>query len=231
MADKETKADKKNFTYISDKQTIVYTKNENEVKIGFKLTRKKNSIIYKEFLEIDAFIFHSFAYNKKNEIRGYNKAETMGSISVSIVNLQEELLGLREYGVVLPRFVYGQLKNEIEKIYMTLKVEAVDEYKEVLVLLKEYIAEQPLVNEEHPYLHKDKAEDCYCIPVTTFSNLLKESEFAQEETAIRRYLKESGYTICNTGRYDRTISMGTKKEKVICIIKNKLDAVETDSET
>lgn len=226
MAERETKADKKNITYISDQQVIVYEKSANDIKIGFELVRRKDSITKKESLLINAFIIPSTAESEKSEVIDFDKVEEMGSITASIINLQEDLLWLREYGIVLPRFVYGQLKTEIEKIYMSLKIEAVNEYSGVLTLLKDHIAEQPLVKGKHPYAYKDKAGDYYCIPVKVFSDLLNDSAFALDDaTMIRRYLNEAGYTFCNKGRYDRTINRGTKPEKVICIFKEKIDAV------
>lgn len=225
MAERETKADKKNITYISDKQVIVYEKSANDIKIGFGLVRRKDSITKKESLLINAFVIPPVAINENNVI-DFDNVEEMGSITASIINLQEDLLGLREYGIVLPRFVYGQLKTEIEKIYMGLKIEAVNEYNGVLALLKDHIAEQHLVKGKHPYAYKDKAGDYYCIPVKVFSDLLNDSTFALDDaTMIRRYLNEAGYTFCNKGRYDRTINRGTKPEKVICIYKEKIDAV------
>lgn len=218
MADK---ADKEKIIidacrYDEATQTVLYINDSSKPTICFNFTikRQKSAKTNREQLVITA-----------TEVDG----TLMGEITTTIPSLQEGLLGLREYGVVVPRAVYGKVAKCIEQNYWQLKFDVIefehvltDEIlHDILIMIYDYIEENTSDTKTYESVVKCKA--CYNIPVTEFAEIFKDSEFnVFELIEIKKALKANGFSICSTGRYDRTIynSDSKKADKVICIDKD-----------
>ena len=148
----------------------------------------------------------------------------MGQITATVPTLTEDLLSLREYGVVIGRSDFISLKNCIEKYYNEILTEIIheeqsisdEELKNILTMIGEYISERK--SDGYDLKASVKGEICYNIPVKEFQDLIRDSEYAHINLMeLKKQLKRQGYTICSTGRYDRTVHNSTmgKAEKVM----------------
>ena len=127
----------------------------------------------------------------------------------------DSLISLNDYGIVLNNFVYKDIEQCIRNVYHLLDIKYIhtelvlddDKLREIISMVIDYASE--IGNLEY----KVNGKVCYNIPVADFSSLIKDSEYKDFDLLeIKKELKNSKYTICSTGRYDRTIyNSDTKK--------------------
>lgn len=192
------------FTY----QKVLDQKNNTgvpEIEFKFIVERKKSAQNGRERLVITALD---------------RDGKETGKISAAMPKLVDNLLSLREYGVIASRIVFTDLAKCIENNYYDLKCESFDDegtisgevLNAILAMVTDCIAEGMA------FQTTIKGEMCYNIPVKEFQDLIKDSEYDHINLMeLKKQLKRQGYTICSTGRYDRTVhnsAMG-KAEKVM----------------
>ena len=171
---------KKKLVWLFDEKTQIFSVDkdcEDYGKYGmlsFTLTRCKDIVTHEEFLTVQSL---------------YNGADN-GSIQTSLENLGKDLSKLRKYGVALSNLQLGELKLEIDKIYLRLQVEAIEtrgggvsenEWNDIIGTITEYLEEGKFAPENGKYL----------MPVKEFEELFDDSDISP--VAIRKELLERGY--------------------------------------
>ena len=122
------------------------------------------------------------------------------------------------FGSANDRFIKKQYKlvQKINALEADISKLSDEELKNILTMIGEYISERK--SDGYDLKASVKGEICYNIPVKEFQDLIRDSEYAHINLMeLKKQLKRQGYTICSTGRYDRTVhnsAMG-KAEKVM----------------
>ena len=207
----------KNYLFDINNQCIIY--NNGNVHFKFNIIRQKSMETLKETLVI--------CIEDEN-------GEKFAEITTSAIKLLNSLISLNDYGIVLNNFVYKDIEQCIRNIYHLLDIKYIhtelvlddDKLREIISMVIDYASE--IGNLEYEV----NGKVCYNIPVADFSSLIKDSEYKDFDLLeIKKELKNSEYTICSTGRYDRTIyNSDTKKAiKVISFDKEYiLESVKGD---
>lgn len=185
----------------------IYTVNENGTR---KLTDSKPSHVL--------FTLHvcreKSVISKRERMRvtAYEGDTECGEVVATIPTLQEDLLKLREYGVVLPRSAYGTIAKAIENYYRDLECKAVEfaedvsitKISKIFAMCCDYIIGNGIEPQEI------KKRKCYNIPAVDFTDVVSNSEFRDLDIVeVKRLLLDGGYIRANAGRYDRNVK-GTK---------------------
>ena len=207
----------KNYIFDINNQCIIY--NNGNVHFKFNIIRQKSMETLKETLVI--------CIEDEN-------GEKFAEITTSAIKLLDSLISLNDYGIVLSNFVYKDIEQCIRNVYHLLDIKYIhtelvlddDKLREIISMVIDYASE--IGNLEYEV----NGKVCYNIPVADFSSLIKDSEYKDFDLLeIKKELKNSKYTICSTGRYDRTIyNSDTKKAiKVISFDKEYiLESVKGD---
>ena len=207
----------KNYVFDINNQCIIY--NNGNVHFQFNIIRQKSMETLKETLVI--------CIEDEN-------GEKFAEITTSAIKLLDSLISLNDYGIVLNNFVYKDIEQCIRNVYHLLDIKYIhtelvlddDKLREIISMVIDYASE--IGNLEYEV----NGKVCYNIPVADFSSLIKDSEYKDFDLLeIKKELKNSKYTICSTGRYDRTIyNSDTKKAiKVISFDKKYiLESVKGD---
>ena len=207
----------KNYIFDINNQCIIY--NNGNVHFKFNIIRQKSMETLKETLVI--------CIEDEN-------GEKFAEITTSAIKLLDSLISLNDYGIVLNNFVYKDIEQCIRNVYHLLDIKYIhtelvlddDKLREIISMVIDYASE--IGNLEYEV----NGKVCYNIPVADFSSLIKDSEYKDFDLLeIKKELKNSKYTICSTGRYDRTIyNSDTKKAiKVISFDKEYiLESVKGD---
>ena len=207
----------KNYLFDINNQCIIY--NNGNVHFKFNIIRQKSMETLKETLVI--------CIEDEN-------GEKFAEITTSAIKLLDSLISLNDYGIVLSNFVYKDIEQCIRNVYHLLDIKYIhtelvlddDKLREIISMVIDYASE--IGNLEYEV----NGKVCYNIPVADFSSLIKDSEYKDFDLLeIKKELKNSKYTICSTGRYDRTIyNSDTKKAiKVISFDKEYiLESVKGD---
>lgn len=203
--------DKKQFEYRKIKK-IYSVKYVNDVQrrtladsqelptlFTFSIKREKSTTTKKERLVITAF------ENQEDTLR------ECGTIITTVPALQDGILGLREYGVVLPRSAYGVITKTIEANYLSLSVTDIDFEEDITAsrierifnMCCEYIITQGIQELDV----RGKGRTCYNIPSDDFTDMLANSEFRHLDIVeVKKGLVAGEYIFVNAGRYDRNVS-------------------------
>lgn len=192
------------FTY----QKVLDQKNNSgapEIEFKFIVERKKSAQNGRERLVITALD---------------RDGKETGKISAAMPKLVDNLLSLREYGVIASRIVFTDLAKCIENNYYDLKCESFDDEgtisDEVLNAILAMVTD--CIAEGMAFPTTIKGEMCYNIPVKEFQDLIRDSEYADIDlTELKRRLKQKGYAKCSTGRYDCTVKE-PEKDKAIKVM-------------
>lgn len=220
--------EEQSFTYQKalDKNKDSAENNTDTLKIDFKfiVKREKSAQNGRERLAIRALD---------------RDGKEAGKIFAAMPKLVDNLLSLREYGVIAPRIVFTDLAKCIENNYYDLKCESFDDEgtisSEVLNAILAMVTD--CIAEGMAFPTTVKGEMCYNIPVKEFQDLIRDSEYAAIDlTELKKQLKQQGYTKCSTGRYDCTVKEPEKDKaiKVMSFRKStlpelpELPTVETD---
>ena len=207
----------KNYLFDINNQCIIY--NNGNVHFKFNIIRQKSMETLKETLVI--------CIEDEN-------GEKFAEITTSAIKLLNSLISLNDYGIVLNNFVYKDIEQCIRNIYHLLDIKYIhtelvlddDKLREIISMVIDYASE--IGNLEY----KVNGKVCYNIPVADFSSLIKDSEYKDFDLLeIKKELKNSKYTICSTGRYDRTIYNSDTKRAIKVISFNKkyiLESVKGD---
>ena len=207
----------KNYIFDIKNQCIIY--NNGNVHFQFNIIRQKSMETLKETLVI--------CIEDEN-------GEKFAEITTSAIKLLDSLISLNDYGIVLNNFVYKDIEQCIRNVYHLLDIKYIhtelvlddDKLREIISMVIDYASE--IGNLEY----KVNGKVCYNIPVADFSSLIKDSEYKDFDLLeIKKELKNSKYTICSTGRYDRTIYNSDTKKAIKVISFNKeyiLESVKGD---
>lgn len=170
----------------------------------FTVTRYKNSYTNEEFLKI--YVTHN--------------SEKCAEITTNLVDLSRDIFNLRKYGVVLLRKSFNEICREIEKNYLTLVPNIIqqDLTKTTCDIYKYYAFEIKQSNIE-------LVNGLYNIPVTEFKKYINEYYGQYKYADIRKKLSEltvsditaneglNGFndnikkvTKCSYGRTDNTVN-------------------------
>lgn len=164
----------------------------------FMVTREKSSLSKKERLVITA----------SESVDG--DLVECGTVIATVPSLQDDILKLREYGVVLPRSAYGVIAKAIEANYLSLTCnlivfdEDIDTSKIDLILkmCAAYIEEQGIPAK----VVQGKRQKCFNIPTDEFTDLIANSEFRWLDIVeVKKGLLEQHYIFVNANRYDRNV--------------------------
>ena len=170
--------------------------------LSFALTRCKDVATHEEFLTVQSL---------------YKDADN-GSIQTSLENLGKDLSKLRKYGVALSNLQIGELKVEIDKIYLRLQVEAIEtrsrgvsenEWNNIIGTITEYLEEGKFTPENSKYL----------MPVKEFEELFDDSDIST--VAIRKELLERGYIEGSNGRTSILKKVGNRPVRMVAFIEDK----------
>ena len=207
----------KNYVFDINNQCIIY--NNGNVHFKFNIIRQKSMETLKETLVI--------CIEDEN-------GEKFAEITTSAIKLLDSLISLNDYGIVLSNFVYKDIEQCIRNVYHLLDIKYIhtelvlddDKLREIISMVIDYASE--IGNLEYEV----NGKVCYNIPVADFSSLIKDSEYKDFDLLeIKKELKNSKYTICSTGRYDRTIYNSDTKKAIKVISFNKkyiLESVKGD---
>lgn len=155
----------------------------------FDLKRSKSTVSKKERLMITT------QYVKESP------EECWGTLTVHPDKLRDEFLTIKEYGVVLPRKLYGDICKLIELNYIFIPYDTSDladepteeDLKGIVGVCCKHIAEKDPID--------------YNIPVKEFEALIKASDYKRLDlTLVRDGLRDFGYTKCNPSRNDLTVN-------------------------
>lgn len=130
--------------------------------------------------------------------------EESGTITATMSKLMDGLMGLLDYGVVLPRSAFGVVAQEIEERYREFPVEHMifeDELPvdDIYELFMQYITEQGL----QPTKVANRPYKCYNISNENFAAVLNGSEYRGIEPAtVKKAFAERKYIRTNAGRLD-----------------------------
>ena len=239
------KEKKKDYWFDEDKQCVVYS---NKNSINRKLNNKgsndsknnnSNSGNHNNVIEFIFYITRQKSMETLKEtliikVTDISSKIVYAEITTNVIKLSDRLVSLNEYGVVLSRYIFDCIEKEIKANYNLLKINYIhtelvlddDKLREIISMVIDYASE--IGNLEYEV----NGKVCYNIPVADFSSLIKDSEYKDFDLLeIKKELKNSKYTICSTGRYDRTIyNSDTKKAiKVISFDKKYiLESVKGD---
>lgn len=179
------------------RDNVIY--DENGVRL--EVLRLQSPTTYKEQLRIDIFI----------------DGNPRGKIVCSVLELEKDLLRLREYGTGLLRPDIVRLRTIIDKSYREIprisldEIESMDdELKGIYDMFCDHIRRYKENLEVDGFI-----EDAYYnIPVSEFSKLLHGSKYSDcDTTVVRTRFEQLGFTKCNRGRTDRTIRMKVKAKQ------------------
>jgi hypothetical protein len=124
-----------------------------------------------------------------------------------LLDLQRDLLLLREYGVMLSRKDIMQIERILIESYYNLAC-GVDEGARTLKtdtpgILRHICA---FIRDTGMPVKIVGSNELYCIPVAEFTALLKNSAYMRyTQRDVRRMLRDAGYAVCSPGRYDNTV--------------------------
>ena len=203
-------------TYAEIKCVTSATKDiDNADKYIFEVRRFKDKATKEEYLNVKVF-----------EVS--NKSDVCAEIEkATIVELENKLLNLRVYGVLLGRKHFPKVRQVIEKAYPDLTPRAVDNSTLVTLKVVEKIY-QMFVRYIDEVGIEVGANGLYNIPVDEFKEYLSDTEYSKYKYSdIRKGLAEftkviKGKTVkgtkCSYGRNDNTIAKGDKRIKVISFV-------------
>lgn len=210
-----------------------YWEMEDKTKELHTIKANKEAIQKEEILELFVFEVRRYKAEKSKrehlEILAKVKDEDYGTIEASLINLESEIVGLREYGIALDRIKFIELYKLIKNNYYSfepIKIKE-NEYEVteevingVLTILGEYIDTMNI----EPKAMKDRNGnefELYNIPLAYFNDELKESEIENYSfIEIRKVLKEKKYIHTNKGRFDYMINDNGKRVKMVSVYKN-----------
>jgi len=144
-----------------------------------------------------------------------------GEIPTNLVDLSNDIVKFKMFGVVLPRAEYVELCQLIEKEYYLWKpiyTNTVDNVvseeiaNEVFDMFCEYIHDKQL-----PVIKVRGIEDFYGVDLLTFSKELADSEFKKYRVGdIKEALHKLKYTVANKGKFDynHKINKNDQQKKV-----------------
>ena len=194
------------WVYDSTDQTFSVDENCEDFKkysmLSFALTRCKDIVTHEEFLTVQSL---------------YDEADN-GSIQTSLENLSKDLGKLRKYGVALSNLQLGELKVEIDKVYLQLDVVPVhtqnnylsdDEIASVVETIRTSLKEGGYTPENGKYY----------VPVRDFEELFDDSDVSP--LTIRKVLLEKGYIEGSNGRTAILKKMDKKPVRVVAFYEDK----------
>lgn len=193
----------------------------------------------------DRFIFHVRRYKDKAtkeehlNIKVYETGskDTCAEIErVSLNDLENKLINLRVYGVLLGRKHFPKIRQEIEKAYLEMIPRYVDDstvltkavVNEIYELFVRYIKEVG-INADNGFYH---------IPVDEFKEYISDTKYNKYKysdirSGLARFEKEvNGKSVkgtkCSYGRNDNTIAIpkSNKRIKVISFVQEVVDSYQ-----
>lgn len=167
------------------------------------------------------------------EIRIYDcdidDSRPYSTLYCGLVDLQRDLLQLRDYGVLVSRKDIMQIERILTENYYTLAC-SIDEGARTLTSdIPGILWHICAFIREHGISAKTFGNnELYNIPAVEFVTLFKGSDYARyRQRDIRRALRDSGYTVCSPGRYDNTVKdNGGPSIKVISLHADDPDILE-----
>ena len=147
--------------------------------------------------------------------------QTLGEDCIKPVAIQEGLLNFKQFGIVLSRKVYADISKQIEEHYFEISSKPYsipteltkERINAIFLMFCDYIEDFKV-----PKKVDSKNQESYNIPVATFLEYLKDSDYEDfDSTKIRKGLRDSGYTICNPGRTDRAVIDEESKKPIKAI--------------
>ena len=209
-----------NCSFDYDNSSIKITDSNNKI-FRFELERQKSKASHLENLLVTV---------KFKPIPNDNYKELCSQVNIKPINIKNELIELKKYGVILSKNIYNDIAKEIEENYLDIKISYLESFSNELIEVKmldifimfcKYIKDNNIKKRIN-----GKGEQFYSIPVSEFWEHIKESDYKDIDiTKIRNELRDEGYTICNKGRNDNTI-IDDNLKKPIKVISFK--AVEVD---
>jgi hypothetical protein len=150
------------------------------------------------------------------------------------LSLHDDIIKLREYGVISPRKETLRMADTIEKNYYNFNC-AIDagvrtlesEIDSIIRFICKYIRDNDIK------VKTIGSNELYCIPVNDFRKLFKNSDYAcYRLTDVRRLLHDLECTVCSPRRYDYTIKTNGNGEpiKVIALCANSTDIIDAMNE-
>lgn len=206
------------FDKTSSSIKIIDTKSEEEI-LKFELKRNKSKSSNFEKLFVDVKLGNDYLCS---------------DAEISPECIKDGILQLKKYGVVLDRPMFNEVGKEIENNYINIKLNRIDGFSneltetkisEIFKMICKYIEDYEIKK------YSKNNQECYNIPVNKFAEYIKESDYKDMDmTQIRNGLRDTGYTICNSGRNDRTVMDEETKRavKVISFLASKVEEVNAD---
>lgn len=173
-----------------DYMKLIETKDGTEAeKFKFEIERQKSKVSHKELLVL----------------RAYRANTNCSSIATDMGKIGNNIMELKNYGVVLQRNLFNDIIKAIEKEYSNFMIHEVDNsigteltdevVTDIFIMYCDYIIER---NIESVTINGAKV---YPIKVKDFEEELKESDYVDFGISkIRVKLRDLEYTKCNTGR-------------------------------
>lgn len=161
----------------------------------------------------------------------YNNVEKekYGEIVTNILNIQNDICDFRLYGVALNRTDFIDIAKIIEQNYLKIDRNYVQEQKFDVEIIFNGVCKY-ISNSEIP-VSKIKSIDYYHIPVEEFNEFLINNDMYEhlDLTKTKKAFRDEGYTKCNEGRTDNTISIESKEKlgkrvKVISFYADKVNS-------
>jgi hypothetical protein len=139
-----------------------------------------------------------------------NEDEPYAATFISNSGIEQDIHNLCDYGVFLSRKDIAQIAKHIKTEYRNMEVVADEaartletDFPDILRHICAYVWNSGIE------IRTIGNFDIYCIDVIDFRKLFKGSAYAMYgHTAIRRILRDTECTVCNSNRYDYTIKDG-----------------------
>lgn len=171
--------------------------------LSFVVTRCKDTVTHEESMIVQSL---------------YDGTDN-GSIRTSLESMGKDLGKLRKYGVALSSLQLGELKVEIDKVYLQMKVQYTNTPENELTAeeLKGIMEAIAISLKEGKYLNE---KGMYYMPVKDFEDLFDDSEMPA--LMIRKILLKEGYIEGNNGRTAILKKLDKKPVRVIAFYESKL---------
>ena len=236
------------FNKILIKMEFYKVKDDSKYKIH--INNVSLPIKWEEKDNVGAYgIIKDFIENKKNEEKIEN------SLSIKLTNIEAELIGLRDYGILIDRKDAMNIKRYIDENFLFFE-ENKDKYndsvKKVINALEFYWYGNKKNDDKgrqfsDAYLCKVGKKSCFYVPIKDFNDLCSDIDGIDLSIReIKSILKKEEVTLCNEGRTDYLYRIGKngnddtkendkklgKPERVMMFIEDKVNEyIEKINET
>ncbi len=184
--------------------------NADDTVYFFIIKRYKDRLSDYEMLEISAF-----HYCTDNNVCTIQKC---GKVKTVLSKIVDNLRTLIDYGVALPTTRFNDIGRFILDNYNMFAHIDMDINVSDSILTNKVL--DKIVNE---LIQDENVKNKGWISINKYNKLIKESEYTNiPRLKIRKMLKEEGYTDCDVGRTDKSITIGSESLRVIMFNKDML---------